>query len=90
MKETITFYWNSFVNRINFYFAKKKADKMHKLTGKRYHVVPKSDHELMVVDNTWIDAYNRAAKKHGGKTININDLLKMSYYSTSVVGLTQR
>lgn len=71
------------VEEFKFWRAKRLAKALHKKTGKRYHVVPKNDKELMVVDNTFIDAYNRAAK---GKTkkITINDLLKMSYFSTSV------
>lgn len=80
----IVFEYNSIHNSVSFYFAKRKANKWHKQTGKRYHVLPKDERSLMVVDNDYITAYNRVAKKRRAKQISIIDLLKMSYYSTSV------
>jgi hypothetical protein len=84
IKQSLIFWIKSIRNKINFYFAKKKANQLHKLTGKRYHVLPRSDVKLMVVDNDFVNAYNKVAAKKGCKKINIYDLLKMSYYSTSV------
>jgi hypothetical protein len=88
-KAWIIYQYNSIWNYWHFKKMRAKADKLHKLTGKRYHVVPATKQSLMVVDNTFIDKYNKAAK---GKTkkITIVDLLKMSYYSTSVQGITRK
>ena len=80
----IVFEYNSIHNSVSFWYNKRKAIKLHKQTGKRYHVVPRSATTLMVVDNTYIDAYNKIAKKQRQKQITIIDLLKMSYFSTSV------
>ena len=86
-----TYWFNSTLNHISFYYAKKKADNLHKLTGKRYHVVPKTQTSLMVVDNSYVDAYNKHAKHlKRFKKITILDLLKMSYYSTSVQGVIRK
>lgn len=74
------FEYNSIVNFINFWYMKRKANKLHKSTGKRYFVVPKTDTSLIVVNNTFIDSYN---KIKGIKKINIHDLITMSYYSTN-------
>ena len=87
IKKWIVFEYNSIHNSISFWYNKRQADKMHKLTGKRYHVVPKDESTCMVVDNTYIDHYNRAMKKVGGRKISIVELLRMSYYSTSVNSL---
>jgi hypothetical protein len=93
MKEIFSFFtfqFNSTLNYINFYFAKKKADKLHALTGKRYHVIPTGKYRLSVVDNNYIDLFNRIAKKKGRKQISIMDLIQMSYYTTSVQGLMRK
>ena len=88
VKNWLVFEYNSIHNSISFWYMKRKANKLHKLTGKRYHVVPKNKTQLMVVDNSFIKAYNLSVKSKS-KQININDLLRMSYYSTSVQGLTR-
>lgn len=85
----LTFEYNSIHNYISFWYAKRKANKLHELTGKRYHVVPKTKNSLMVVDNSYIDHYNKCVKGKS-KQININDLLHLSYYSTSVQGITRK
>jgi len=86
----IVFEYNSIHNSISFWYMKRKANKLHRLTGKRYHVVPSGKHSLMVVDNTYLDFYNRQAKKHRKPTIDIMQLLKMSYYSTSVQSIVRQ
>ena len=89
--KTLTFWYNSILNHINFYLARKKADRLHKLTGKRYHVVQGKGHNLMVVDNTFVALYNSKVKTFkGAKKIDFTDLIKMSYYSTSVQSLTRK
>ena len=84
----IKFEINSLLNYYNFWRMKRAANKKHKITGKRYHVVPKSNDSLMIVDNTYIKFYNKAVKGKS-KKITINDLIRMSYYSTSAKGLTR-
>ena len=87
---SIMFEYNTIYNFIMLWFKKRKANKMHRLTGKRYHVVP-SDTGLMVVDNEYVAAYNRVIKRNGvGKKITFLDLIRLSYYSTSVQGLTRK
>jgi hypothetical protein len=78
---------NTMINYFNYWWMKKEADRLHKTTGKRYHVVPAGPTKLMVVDNNWIKLYNQSLPKN--KRITINDLLKMSYYSTPLQGLNR-
>jgi hypothetical protein len=80
----IRFEYNSLLNSFALWSAKRKADKQHRLTGRRYHVVPTSKGKLMVVDNTFIDRYNKTIKGTGNRHITIIDLLKESYYSTPI------
>lgn len=56
----------------------KRADKMHKVTGKRYHVI-ENNGRLMIVNNSIIKVYNKKTKKY---KININQLLNEALYST--------
>lgn len=79
LKTSIIFEFNSLLNYFNFWKMKRKANKLHQTTKKRYHVVPMSETELMVVNNDFIKWYNKHTR---GKKINIHDLIKMSYYST--------
>lgn len=85
----INYQYNSIINQINFWLKKRQAERLHKLTGKRYHVIPKDKYSLIVVDNTYVDKYNKFIKNKA-KKITILDLLKMSYYSTSVQGLNRK
>lgn len=87
--KALKFELNSLRNSYDFWKAKRKAIKMHKLTGKRYHVVPFSDKKLGVVDNTFVKSYNRTVNGKRNK-ITIDKLLKMSYYSTPVQGLSRK
>lgn len=80
IKESVIFEFNSLLNYYNFWRMKRKANKLHSVTKKRYHVLPISDTKLIVVDNSFLKYYN---KQKGVKKINIHDLLKMSYYSTN-------
>lgn len=89
IKNWIIYQYNSIYNSIYLFIKKNEANRLHKLTGRRYHVVPKDNETLMVVDNRFIDAYNRAIKGKN-KKITIKDLLEMSYYSTSVQRLTRQ
>jgi hypothetical protein len=55
---------------------------LHKTTNKKYYVIPYKN-SLKVIDNDWVKAYNRLAKKHNQGGISYNDLLRESYYITS-------
>jgi hypothetical protein len=63
-------------------YKKYQARQAHKLTGRQYHVVPSTKSRLKIVNNDFIGYYNKAASKNGYKKINVNDLLKMSIYTT--------
>jgi hypothetical protein len=78
---TIAFEWNSWMNSIRFKYAKRKADKLHKRDGKRYHVIP-AGNKLAVVNNEVIKHLNKKLPK--AQRIDIRDIMGMSYYSTSV------
>jgi hypothetical protein len=89
IKSWLIFQYNSIWNYFHFRYMRNIADKMHAKTGKRYHVVPKTKTSLMVVDNTYVDKYNKLVKGKA-KKITIIELCKMSYYSTSVQGITRK
>ena len=76
----IIYHYNSIHNTINLKLKSRKADRLHKLTGKRYFVVPATDTTLMVVNNDYVKHYN---KHSGQKKITFHDLIKMAYYYTS-------
>ena len=80
IKDWFVFNYNSVWNHFHFKNMKRKADKMHKLTGKQYFVVPKTKTSCMVVDNSFIKAYNRNMPKN--KRITHIDLLRMCDYKT--------
>jgi hypothetical protein len=76
---------------ISFTFCKIRANSMHKLTGKRYHVLQMSEKKLIIVDNNWVNVYNNNVKRiKGGKKINIFNLLQMSLYSTSTKSIIRK
>ena len=78
--------YNSYIwNPLHFRYMKHKAMQMHLKTKKRYFVVPMTETRLTVVDNNYINFYN---KQKGVKKINIFDLIKMAYYATPAKGLT--
>lgn len=77
--------------KIMFAIYRKRADRLHEMTGKRYFVIPDSAGGMVVVCNTYIDTYNKTMKKFGKtKRIDITDLLKMSYYATSLNGIVRK
>jgi hypothetical protein len=84
----LIFQYNSIHNYIHFWAKKREADQLHATHGKRYHVVPTGPRKLEVVDNDYVDRYNRLVPKN--KRITYLKLIKMSYYSTPVQPLTQR
>ena len=81
LKKTITHY--------KFKRYRKRADELHKLTGRRYFVIPDSGGGMVVVDNNYINIYNKTMKTHG-KKMTIVDLLKMSYYATSLNSIVRK
>lgn len=83
LKNWVIFQFNTWWNVCHFWYMKKKAEKLHKLTGKQYFVVPKNKTSCMVVDNSYIKFYNQQAAKMKTKKITHPDLLRMCYYKTS-------
>jgi hypothetical protein len=77
--DKLKYWYNSIWNYFHFKNKVREAKRLNKLTGKRYFVVPATNHSLCVVDNTYIKLYN---KQKGVKKININDLIRMSYFAT--------
>ena len=86
----IKYKYDSIVTHYQFKTYRRRADRLHKLTGRRYHVIPNNAGGMVVVDNRYIDIYNKAMKSSKGKPITIADLLKMSYYSTSLNGVVRK
>lgn len=76
-KNWVIFKYFWYKRKIQFYFAKKKADTMHAMTGRKYYVVP-SGKKLQVITSDVIKVFNKRTKQK----MNVHDLLKMSYYST--------
>jgi hypothetical protein len=72
-----------FFHKIYFNRIKKRADDMHQITGKRYHVIPIPTNKLAIVDNDYVNRYNRTmCHKINFKKMTIENLLKLAYYST--------
>lgn len=67
--------------------AKDEADRKHRLTGKRYFVVPQSNNSLMVINNDDLKYHNQKSPKE--KRINFKQLIEMAYYSTPSGGLVR-
>jgi len=80
MKKQIIFWYNTLWNSVHFWYLKIQANRLHKLTGKQYWIVPKTETSCMVVDNSFIKEYNRLAPK--SKRIDFVNLEKMAYYCT--------
>jgi hypothetical protein len=88
MKEffrVVKFEIRMFIHKIYFKRMKKKADNMHVITGKRYHVIPIGGNKLAVVNNDYINHYNRTmCDMKNFKKLTIERLISIAYYSTSV------
>jgi hypothetical protein len=84
----VEYQWNSFINWYRFKSAKRQADKKHRLTGRRYHVIPAGKDKLIVIDNSALKYINQHTPK--ARRIDVKRLLEMSYYSTPVQPLTKR
>lgn len=67
----------------------KRANKYHEIRGKQYFVMPTPGNRLAVVDNTYINEYNRNANKLGLSKITYVDLLEMCYYKTPAGSYTR-
>ena len=77
LAELIVFKYLWYKRKIQFYYAKKKADTMHAMTGRKYYVVP-AGKKLQVVTGDVVKVFNKRMKKK----MNISDLFKLSYYQT--------
>ena len=90
IKNWIVYHFNSLWNSYHFWYMKRKAENLHKLTGKQYFIVPASKYKLAVVNNDYVGWYNKMASKTPGvKKITHPDLLKMCYYKTACGNYTR-
>lgn len=71
--------WFDKQGELAFWFAKRRANKLHKSTGKRYYVVP-INNRLKVIGSHTLAKVNRKLPKR--KRISIDKLLIESYYHT--------
>jgi len=69
----------SAIKAIRFKRAVKKANRLHRLTRRRWHVINGENNSFAVVDNRFIDYYN---KQRIGTKLTIEELLKIALYST--------
>lgn len=71
----------------------KEADRLHKMNGKQYFVVPvvtRGVRTLMLMNNDLHNAYNKKAKKLGKPIIQYRELLTMAVYQTKHSTLAAR
>ena len=68
-----------------FWNAKRKANNAHNITGKRYYVIHDNMGHFIIVNNSYIKAYNKKAN-HPSQRINFTDLINMSDYMTKQRG----
>jgi hypothetical protein len=87
IRKWIIYQYNSVYNWVIWTNAKNKADRMHKLTGKRYFVIPRKG-GLMVVDNDFVKFYNKNIKQKKDH-IDIKRLLEMCYYATPLQSINR-
>lgn len=45
------------------WLAKREADSLHSITGKKYYVILSEEGNYLAVNNDWIKAYNRNLQK---------------------------
>lgn len=67
----------------------KIADDLHKVNGKRYFVIQYGD-EMKVIDNIYIQEYNKLAKKQGVKQMRFIDVINTCLYATPVATTNKR
>lgn len=88
-----TWIWSEILDLVEdfkFWKIKRLANKCHSKFGTRFHVVPLGNDQLVVVDGNGV-VYNDTLKPNGrmirssiGKKLSFFDIIRMSYYSTSV------
>lgn len=71
------------IEDIKFWLIKRKANLLHKKNGTRYHVI-EYDNRLIIVDNNGKTNEGFYIGLANGKKIPFMQLIKRSYYSTSV------
>jgi len=73
--------WTLVWRTIYFNFQRWKANRLHHLTGKQYHIVPVGKRKYKIVNNRWVKAYNNIIRK-SSKTLDHYDILLLAAYST--------
>jgi len=86
--KTIKNWYNTIHNQISFWLKKQEAIRLHKTTGRQYHVCPAVGNKLIILDNNFLKFHNANIKGKGRK-LYITDIYKMSYFSTPVEGITR-
>lgn len=71
-----------YIDKQRFKNAKKRAIEYHLLKPKQYHVIKQAG-KYTVVDNRWVDYYNKVIREKGGKKITVYELMKIAYFSTN-------
>ena len=66
-----------------FWRKKRKADRLHRITGKQYFVVPAGKH-LAIINNDGIKAFNRRMKAEKKNPISYKQFCELAYYKTPV------
>ena len=87
MFKWLIFQWQSLINSVHFWHMKRKADHLHKVTGKQYFVIPGNDKTLQVVNNDMMKEINKRLPKE--KRVNHYQILKSAYYKTPTGKLTR-
>jgi len=67
------------IKHFRFKKAVKKANKLHRLNRRRWHVLPVENNRFAVVDNKFINYYNNQNK---GIKLTIDKLIELAAYST--------
>jgi len=77
------------IDKIELWIAKMRANRMHRITGRRYFVILRYDGKLIVVDNKYINFYNKGLRNKN-KRLNIEKLMKMALYATTCKSVINR
>lgn len=81
IKQFLRSEWLMLTRGITIAYLKSRAKRLWVMTGKQHHVVPTNEGRFIVVNNQWVNAFNKIVKDKG-KHITSYDLAKMSVYST--------
>jgi hypothetical protein len=84
MKTWITDQLITFFIYTQFRYLRYRANQLHKLTGKRYFVIPISSYRLKVINNDNVTRYNQGARRKDRTPLKFLDVEKQCFYCTSL------